>query len=65
MRTKTREFCGLTVEEPVLDEAGQKKQRTLANAALLEYGKKHTLTGAKLRERVEKYEKDIAKHLVD
>lgn len=65
MQTKTRRLGELTIEEPVLDAEGQMKQNSLAAEALLEYEEAHTLTGETLREKVEQYEKEISRHLVD
>lgn len=65
MQTKRRKLGELTIEETLLDAEGQAKQRALNEAVLLEYAEKRTLTGEKLREQVEQYERDILKHVID
>lgn len=65
MQTKRRKLGKLTIEETVLDAEGQAKQRALNEAVLLEYAEKRTLTGAKLREQVARYEEEILDHVID
>lgn len=65
MRTRVRKLDGLPIEEPVLDQSGIEKQRQLAAVVLEAYGETGTLTGAAVREEVEKYQAEIAGHVVD
>ena len=65
MKTKVRKLDGLPIEEPVLDDEGQRRQRELAELAVREYEESGTLTGKTLNEKVIAYETDIAEHLVD
>jgi hypothetical protein len=65
MKTTVRKLDGLPIEEPVLDDEGQRRQRELADIAVKEYEETGTLTGGRLNEKVVAYETDIADHLVD
>ncbi|MDO4572827.1 MAG: hypothetical protein Q4C13_05620 [Clostridia bacterium] len=65
MQTKKRELGGMVIEEPVLDEIGQAKQRAIGENAHLEYIEHGSLAGEKLREQVERYEREILSHVVD
>ena len=65
MKTTVRILDGLPIEEPVLDDEGQRRQRELADLAVKEYEETGTLTGGRLNEKVVAYETDIADHLVD
>lgn len=65
MKTKVRKLDGLPIEEPVLDDEGQRRQRELAELAVREYEESGTLTGKTLNEKVIAYETDIAEHVVD
>ena len=65
MKTTVRKLDGLPIEEPVLDDEGQRRQRELADLAVKEYEETGTLTGGRLKEKVVAYETDIADHLVD
>ena len=65
MKTKVRKLDGLPIEEPVLDDEGQRRQRELADLAVREYEESGTLTGKTLNEKVIAYETDIAEHVVD
>lgn len=65
MKTKVRKLDGLPIEEPVLDDEGQRRQKELAELAVREYEESGTLTGKTLNEKVIAYETDIAEHVVD
>ncbi len=65
MPTIVRKLDGLPIEEPVLDDEGKAKQKALAELIMAEYEKTGRLTGHKLQERIEEYEADIKRHLVD
>lgn len=64
MKTTVRKLDGLPIEEPLLDDEGQRRQRELADLAVKEYEETGTLTGGRLNEKVAAYETDIAEHLV-
>ena len=63
MKTTVRKLDGLPIEEPLLDDEGQRRQRELAERAVREYEETGTLTGGRLSEEVTAYETDIAGHL--
>ena len=65
MKTKVRKLDGLPIEEPVLDDEGQRRQRELAELAVREYEESGKLTGKILNEKVIAYETDIAEHVID
>ena len=65
MQTKVRNLDGVPIEEPVLDETGRRKQQELAEKVLDAYEETGTLTGNALREEVEKYQSEIARHVVE
>ena len=65
MKTKVRKLDGLPIEEPVLDDEGQRRQKELAELAVREYEESGTLTGKTLNEKVIAYETDIAEHVID
>lgn len=65
MKTKVRKLDGLPIEEPVLDDEGQRKQRELSELAVKTYEESGKLTGGTLNEKVIAYETDIAGHVID
>lgn len=65
MRTKKRKLGKMIIEEPLLDAAGQLKQRELNDSVLTEYTEKRSLTSKRLSEEVAQYEKEIAHHVID
>jgi len=65
MKTKVRKLDGLPIEEPVLDDEGQRKQRELSDLAVKAYEESGKLTGETLNEKVTAYETDIADHVID
>lgn len=65
MKTRVRKLDGLPIEEPVLDDEGQRRQKELAELAVKEYEESGKLTGRKLNEKVIAYETDIAGHVLD
>ena len=65
MKTKVRTFGGLPIEEPVLDDEGQRRQKQLSALVLKEYEESGTLTGRKLNEQVSAYESDITEHVLE
>ena len=65
MKTTVRKLDGLPIEEPLLDDEGQRRQRELADLAVKEYEESGTLTGGRLKEKVAAYETDIAGHVID
>lgn len=65
MKTKVRKLDGLPIEEPVLDDEGQRKQRELSDLAVKAYEESGKLTGETLNEKVTAYETDIAGHVID
>ena len=65
MKTKVRKLDGLPIEEPVLDDEGQRRQRELSELAVKEYEESGTLTGGALNEKVIAYETDISGHVID
>ena len=65
MKTKVRTFGGLPIEEPVLDDEGQRRQKQLSELVLKEYEESGTLTGRTLNEQVTAYETDIAGHVLE
>lgn len=65
MITKIRTFDGLPIEEPMLDDEGQRRQKELSELVLREYEESGTLTGQTLNEKVTAYETDIAGHVLD
>jgi len=65
VKTTVRKLDGLPIEEPLLDDEGQRRQRELADLAVKEYEESGTLTGGRLNEKVAAYETDIAGHVID
>lgn len=65
MKTTVRKLDGLPIEEPVLDDEGQRRQRELAELVVREYEESGKLTGKTLNEKVIAYETDIAEHVID
>lgn len=65
MKTRVRTLDGLPIEEPVLDDEGQRRQKELSELAVKEYEESGKLTGVELNEKVIAYETDIAEHVLD
>ncbi len=65
MKTKVRKLDGLPIEEPVLDDEGQRRLKELSELAVREYEESGSLTGRSLNEKVIAYETDIAEHVID
>jgi len=65
MKTKVRKLDGLPIEEPVLDDEGQRRQKELSELAVREYEESGSLAGQTLNEKVIAYETDIAGHVID
>lgn len=65
MKTKVRTFDGLSIEGPVLDDEGQRRQKELSELVVKEYEESGKLTGASLKEKVIAYETEIAGHVLD
>ncbi len=65
MKTRIRTLDGLPIEEPVLDDEGQRRQKELSNLVLKEYDESGTLTSQSLNEKVIAYETDIAEYVLD
>ena len=65
MKTKVRKLDGLPIEEPVLDDEGQRRLKELSELAVREYEESGSLTGKSLNEKVIAYETDIAEHVID
>ena len=65
MKTKVRKLDGLPIEEPVLDDEGQRRLKELSELAVREYEESGSLTGRSLNEKVVAYETEIAEHVVD
>ncbi len=65
MKLKVRKLDGLPIEEPVLDDEGQRRRKELSDLVMREYETSGTLTGKTLNERIIAYETDIADHVID